>query len=66
MLIRIWIETTRPLAGSAATDAGDPLHFDGWLELLTVVSDQASADVDQQTGTSRREVQATARCRGRS
>jgi len=38
MLIHIWIETTRPLAGRAATSGGDPLRFDGWLELLTVVS----------------------------
>ena len=38
MLIRIWIERTQPLAGTAATEGSDPLHFDGWLELLRVVS----------------------------
>lgn len=43
MLIRIWIETTQPLAGSAATKGGDPRHFDGWLELLTVVSELVAA-----------------------
>ena len=43
MLIRIWIETTQPLAGSAATEGSDPLHFDGWLELLTVVSELVAA-----------------------
>jgi hypothetical protein len=43
MLIRIWIERTQPLAGSAATKGSDPLHFDGWLELLVVVSELVAA-----------------------
>jgi hypothetical protein len=43
MLIRIWIERTQPLAGSAATKGSDPLHFDGWLELLMVVSELVAA-----------------------
>ena len=37
MLIRISIERTQPLAGAAATEGGD-VPFDGWLELLRVVS----------------------------
>jgi hypothetical protein len=43
MLIRIWIERTQPLAGSAAAKGSDPLHFDGWLELLTVISELVAA-----------------------
>jgi len=37
--IRLRIERTQPLAGTAATNGRDPLHFDGWLELLSVVSE---------------------------
>lgn len=47
MLIRIWIERTQPLAGSAATKGRDPLHFDGWLELLMVVSELVAAAGDE-------------------
>ena len=39
MLIRISVESSQPLAGSAASDEAGPLHFDGWLELLRVVSE---------------------------
>ena len=38
MLIRVWIERTQPLAGTAATEEAEPVGFDGWLELLRVVS----------------------------
>lgn len=38
MLIRISVESTQPLAGSAASDEAGPLYFDGWLELLRVTS----------------------------
>jgi len=38
VLIRISIERKQPLAGPAATEGGDPVPFDGWLELLRVVS----------------------------
>lgn len=48
MLIRLSIEGTEPLAGSAATEGGDPLHFDGWLELLRVVSELVAAAGSQQ------------------
>ena len=44
MLIRIWIESTQPLAGTAATEEAEPLHFDGWLELLRVISELVAAD----------------------
>ncbi len=39
MLIRISVESSQPLAGSAASDEAGPLYFDGWLELLKVVSE---------------------------
>jgi hypothetical protein len=39
MLIRISVESSQPLAGSATSDEAGPLHFDGWLELLRVVSE---------------------------
>ena len=39
MLIRIWVERLEPLAGNAATEGSEPLRFDGWLELLRVVSE---------------------------
>lgn len=43
MLIRIWIHRTHPLAGTAAAKGSGPLHFDGWLELLTVISELVAA-----------------------
>jgi hypothetical protein len=43
VLIRIWIERTQPLAGTAATEGSEPLRFDGWLELLRVVSELVAA-----------------------
>jgi hypothetical protein len=43
MLIRIRIEGTQPLAGTAATKGSKPLRFDGWLELLRVVSELVAA-----------------------
>ena len=39
MLIRVSIESTRPLAGTAAAEQGGRLHNDGWLELLRVISE---------------------------
>jgi hypothetical protein len=43
MLIRILIDSTQPLAGTAATEEAEPLHFDGWLELLRVISELVAA-----------------------
>lgn len=43
MLIRISIERSQPLAGTAATEQGDPVSFEGWLELLRVVSELVAA-----------------------
>jgi hypothetical protein len=43
VLIRIRIEGTQPLAGTAATKGSKPVRFDGWLELLTVVSELVAA-----------------------
>jgi hypothetical protein len=39
VLIRVWIDGTQPLSGTAATEGSERLRFDGWLELLRVVSD---------------------------
>jgi hypothetical protein len=51
VLIRIWIEGTQPLAGTAATKGSKPLPFDGWLELLRVVSELlAAAEQPMQQG----------------
>jgi hypothetical protein len=44
VLIRIWIRSTQPLAGTAAAKGSGPLHFDGWLELLKVISELAAGD----------------------
>jgi hypothetical protein len=43
VLIRIWVERMEPLAGTAATEGSEPLRFDGWLELLRVVSELVAA-----------------------
>jgi hypothetical protein len=43
VLIRVWIEDTQPLTGTAAAEGGDPLRFDGWLELLRAVSELVDA-----------------------
>ncbi len=38
MEIHIAIWTTEPLAGAARTESAGPLPFEGWLELLHVLS----------------------------
>jgi hypothetical protein len=43
VLIRLWIKSSQPLAGTAATEGSEPLRFDGWLELLRVVSELVAA-----------------------
>jgi hypothetical protein len=43
VLIRIWVKRMEPLAGTAATEGSEPLRFDGWLELLRVVSELVAA-----------------------
>jgi hypothetical protein len=43
VLIRLWIESSQPLAGTAATEGSKPLRFDGWLGLLRVVSELVAA-----------------------
>ncbi len=37
-VIRIRIERAAPLAGTAATEGGTALAFEGWLELLHVLA----------------------------
>lgn len=48
MLIRIWIASTQPLAGTAVTKGREPVHFDGWLELLRVLSELVASDTPTQ------------------
>jgi hypothetical protein len=50
VLIRIQIDNTHPLTGIAATKGRDPLHFDGWLELLRVISDLVGAETSSGSG----------------
>jgi hypothetical protein len=55
VLIRIWVRSTQPLTGTAATKGSGPLHFDGWLELLRVISQLVVTDPparENQTGKS--------------
>ena len=47
MLIRISVESSQPLTGSAASDEAGPLYFDGWLELLKVVSELVTPARDE-------------------
>ena len=50
MLIRIRISNTQPLTGTAATEGRDPLHFDGWLELLGVIAELVERSQGDETG----------------
>ena len=43
MLIRVVVEQAQPLAGTATTAGRDPLRFEGWLELLRVLSELVDA-----------------------
>jgi hypothetical protein len=43
VLIRVWVERSQPLAGTAAIGDLEPRRFDGWLELLTVLSELLAA-----------------------
>lgn len=38
-VIRVSIEQTQPLKGTAATEDTAPVAFDGWMEFLGVVSE---------------------------
>jgi hypothetical protein len=38
MVIQISVDTTQPLAGTAAAERGAPVPFVGWLELLRAIS----------------------------
>lgn len=39
MVIRIAIDTTEPLSGTAATERCAPVPFVGWLEMLRAISE---------------------------
>jgi hypothetical protein len=43
VLIHIRVERTQPLAGTATTVDAEPRRFDGWLELLTALSELVAA-----------------------
>jgi len=43
VLIQLWIERTQPLAGTAAIEEAEPVPFDGWLELLRMISELVTA-----------------------
>jgi hypothetical protein len=43
VLIRILIERTQPLTGTAGTEKAEPVPFDGWLDLLRVISELVAA-----------------------
>jgi hypothetical protein len=43
VLIRVRIERTQPLAGTAVAEEAEPVGFDGWLELLRVISELVAA-----------------------
>ena len=64
MLIRIWIEGTQPLAGTAVTKGSKPLRFDGWLELLRVVSELAAGHGQSPAGAVERRFTQIARLEG--
>lgn len=56
MLIRISIDSTQPLTGTAATEASGPRPFAGWLELLRVISELLAPTGP--SGTSSKEIAA--------
>jgi hypothetical protein len=47
VLIRIRMERAQPLAGTAETEGTEPLAFDGWLELLRVLSELVAAGMSE-------------------
>ena len=61
MLIRISVESSQPLAGSAASDKAGPLQFDGWLELLRVVSELVTPARSGEEDANRTEAATSAR-----
>jgi len=42
VLIRVWIEDSQPLAGTAAIEGGEPLRFDGWPEYTETLGFQVN------------------------
>jgi hypothetical protein len=50
MLIHIRVENMQPLAGTAVAKGSDPLPFEGWLELLRVISGLVNAAADSGNG----------------
>ena len=50
MEIRIAIQTMEPLTGTARTEREGPLPFEGWLELLHVLSTLIRTEVDSVGG----------------
>ena len=52
MEIRISIQTTEPLAGAARTETEGPVRFEGWLELLHVLSTLIGSERSSKEGGS--------------
>jgi hypothetical protein len=55
LLIRLSIETTEPLSGTAAIEGGDPLPFKGWLDLLRVITELGAAPSTEPPGNKARD-----------
>jgi len=47
MLIRLSIDSTEPLTGTAAADTKPPVPFVGWLDLLRAISSVVGDDGSQ-------------------
>jgi hypothetical protein len=43
VLICVWVERSQPLSGTAAVEGAEPRRFDGWLELISVLSELVAA-----------------------
>ena len=50
LLIQLSIDTTEPLAGTAAIEGRDPLPFKGWLDLLRVITELGAAPPTEPPG----------------
>lgn len=44
MEIRLAIDSTAPLVGTATAGTVEPLHFEGWLELLRAIATLTGAE----------------------
>ena len=54
LLIRLSIETTEPLIGTAAIEGQEPLSFKGWLDLLRVITELGAANSTERSNNKTR------------